>query len=159
MPRTPELPLGARCSASSIAFASARHVGQSGAVFEDTQSIAEDERLRVLTEEHCWAAGTSRRLDSGKFVALADVASEARRAHPEGLPNSQIAVFTGLIHQLLNSAAGRHRDFKHLASLEYVLDAALFYSYLQITLMNPTMRDARFEPAFAEFFSAADEDV
>jgi hypothetical protein len=116
---------------------------------EHPTPLADFERMML---EHQRAASSSKQLDSGRFVLLAEAVARLRDGHMADVdrPSDQ---FAGLIHSILSSASGRHRSFKQLASLEYVLDALMFYAELQLSLIVQNFGDVDFEPSFGPFFA------
>jgi len=116
---------------------------------EDLTSLAEFKRMML---EHQRAASSSKQLDSGRFVLLGEAVARLREDGGTDVddPSKQFAL---LIHSILSSASGRHGSFKLLASLEYVLDALMFYAELQLSLIVPRLSHIDFEPSFGPFFA------
>ena len=119
----------------------------------DVGGSAEEGAFGSMILEHTIAARTSRRLESGRFVALGDAVETMRLTGPDSTFCDEQAAFALLIQTMLNSASGQHADFNSRSSLQYILDALIFYANLQSTLQDPEKSwDNAFESQFAGWF-------
>ena len=99
------------------------------------------------------AARTSRLLESGRFVVLADAVEAICLTNEESEFSDEKDAFALLIQTMLNSASGRHAHFKPRSSLQYILEALIFYADLQSNLMDPRRHShITFGAQFADWF-------
>jgi hypothetical protein len=107
-------------------------------------------KFYAIMLEHTKAARISRLLESGRFAVLADTVETMCLTNENTEFGKEKEAFTLLIYTMLNSASGRHAQFKSRSSLRYILEALIFYADLQSNLTDPQHHS---RPTFGENFA------